>query len=108
RSRIREAIAAKWRMLVYLSIVIFLATGLYNFLRADAHWRGLDDAGKKMYHMVFGIKFLLAFVLFFLLSAVAGRSAALEKFRTNARLWLGVSILTGLVILALSNWLRYM
>src|SRR5262245_46502220 len=108
--RIRETIAARWRRLVYISIVIFLATGLSNFLRPGATWRTSFAAGdplRMQYHIVFGIKFILAFVLFFLLSALAGRSAALATFRTNARMWLGVSILIGLAILALSAWLRF-
>src|SRR5262249_52118628 len=32
RSNLREALARRWRFLVYLIILIFLVTGFYNFL----------------------------------------------------------------------------
>ena len=107
RVKLREAIAARWRMFVYLTIVIFLATGFYNFL-GIRRWRYWDRESKIHYHMIFGAKLFLALVLFFISSAVAGRSAALATFRNNAKLWVAVMVLLGLAILGLSAVLRYM
>lgn len=107
RAQVVEAIGKRWRVVVYVAIVIFLATGLYNFLRPGAPWRGFEADAKRNYHLIFGIKFLLALVIFFLNSALAGRSAALAYFRNNARTWTGVVIVLGLIVLVLSVMLRF-
>ena len=105
REKVRAASARRWRVVVYIAIVIFLATGLYNFL-VFARWKKLEGADRSLYHMIFGIKFLLAFGLFFLASAVVGRSARLAMFRANAKMWVTVIIVLGLVIVGLSGALR--
>ena len=97
RTRLREASARRWRILVYAAIVIFLVTGLYNYLVVK-RWSDFPTDAKARYHMLFGIKFLLALAVFFILSALAGRSAALEYFRKNAKTWVMVSVLLGLVV----------
>lgn len=107
RSKLKDAMARRWRVIVYLMIVVFLATGLYNFLGV-ARWRDFSPELKSRYHMYFGIKFLVALVMFFLSSALAGRSAKLEFIRANARLWLMVLILLGLFIIVISGTMRFM
>jgi uncharacterized membrane protein len=109
RSRVGEAIARRWRMIVYTAITIFLLTGLYNYL-VVARWSGDDfpSSARPRYHMLFGIKFVVALGMFFIASALAGRSAKLAPMRANARLWLSVLILLGVVIVILSGIMRYM
>jgi uncharacterized membrane protein len=107
RTRLREAIAKKWRILVYFAIAVFLATGLYNYLYVARHKEFADDA-RKLYNALFGVKFLLALGLFFVLSALAGRSAALEYFRKNASTWIMVAVLLGLAIIGISGYMRFM
>src|SRR5689334_2997168 len=73
RSRVREAIAARWRMIVYMLIVVFLAI-----------------------------------VMFFLSSALAGRSKGLAYFRNNAKVWTTFLISVGVVVVGISGILRFM
>lgn len=109
-TQLREGIAARWRVIVYVSIVVFLATGFYNFLGPHAHWRQLREDRDKvlLYHSLMGVKILLAFVIFFLASALAGRTAALARIRANAATWSGVVIVLGLIVVGISNYLRFM
>jgi len=105
RSRVRESMAKRWRIWVYNLIVLFLLTGLYNFL-VVARWRDFDAAAKSRYHMLFGIKFILALGVFFLLSALAGRSATLAGIRAKAGLWTNITILLGIGVVAVSGVMR--
>src|SRR4051794_19021351 len=92
--KLREAINARWRVIVYVLVTLFIVTGFYNFLvptRApDGHlltarWKDFPDADKGRYHMIMGFKNLAAFAIFFLASALAGRSATFAPIRKNAK-----------------------
>lgn len=109
RSRLKEALARRWRVIVYVLITIFLATGFYNFLGPHAHWRQFEALDlRRRYHLYFGIKLVVALVMFFLSSALAGRSAKLEFIRANARMWLMVLVLLGLFMIVISGTMRFM
>ena len=107
RDVLREAIAKRWRVFVYTMIVIFLATGFWTFLGAR-RWSELDADGKFRYHLLFGTKFVIALAMFFISSALAGRTAALAAMRANAKLWLGVLMVLGLAIVVISGIMRFM
>ena len=53
-----------------------------------------------------GMKILLAMAVFFLASALSGRSKALEGIRRNAALWLVINILLAAVIVAIAGYLK--
>ena len=107
RSRFRDALAKRWRMIVYVSIVVFLATGFYTFLGVR-RWQEFPAELKARYHLYFGIKLLLALGAFFISSALAGRSAKLAPMRAKAGLWLAVLILLVLLIVVISGTMRFM
>src|SRR5437870_5742041 len=86
RARFRDALAKRWRMIVYVSIVIFLATGFYTFLGVR-RWQDFPSELKTRYHLYFGIKVILALGAFFISSALAGRSAKLAPMREKAGFW---------------------
>jgi hypothetical protein len=72
-----------------------LITGFYNYYRHVVH----HDV-PKMYHMVFGIKFLLVLHVF------AASYLALNPGNTKrSRQILGV-VISGLIIIGLSAWMR--
>src|SRR5262249_48962386 len=92
--KLREATAARWRKIVYILITLFIITGFYSFFvetrgingqLITARWREFGPEDKQLYHMLFGIKVLAAFAIFFLASALAGRSAVFAPIRKNAR-----------------------
>src|SRR5271170_1780221 len=78
--RLRETINARWKHVVYLLIALFIISGLYTFLvpvringvLVSSRWRDFPPDDKRLYHMLFGIKMIAAFGIFFLASALAG------------------------------------
>ena len=92
RESISDAIAAKFRPWLVLAVVGLLASGFYNYL-----------AKKNMppvYHMLFGMKFLLALHVFSVGYLSLNRGNA-----KRGRQIVGV-VISGLVILALSAGMR--
>jgi uncharacterized membrane protein len=100
--KLRERLMATWKRVVHAGIALFLLSGLYNYLVVMAP----QHQGDGRYHMLLGIKILLALAVFFLSSALVGRAAAFEGLRKNARVWLAVNIALALVIVAISGFLK--
>ncbi len=109
RRTLVEALRSRWSKAVMISIVFLLASGLYNFIVIA---RSLNTSGeamqgiKPMYHALFGVKFLLALGIFFIASALVGRSAAFEKVRANAKRWATVNVVLAVVLVCLSGYMR--
>jgi len=102
RMRLKDAIDKRWRVVVMVCITLLLVSGITNFViyQAPVH------KGQPLYHALFGIKFLAAMIVFFLASALSGRSAALAGIRANARFWVGVTATLVLAIVLISAVLR--
>ena len=99
---LRERVLGHWRRFVHVGIALLLASGFYNFLVVTMP----DHKGDGRYHMLVGIKILLALVLFFLASALVGRSNALRGLREKAGGTLAVMIILASVIVAISGYLK--
>ncbi|MGQ0636467.1 MAG: hypothetical protein ACT4QC_17785 [Planctomycetaceae bacterium] len=102
-ARLRTAVLAVWRRVVHGGIALFLITGFLNYYRVIAEGSHKGDA---LYHALLGTKIILALGVFFLASALVGRSPALESFRRDARKWLVVNLLLAGVIVAISGFLK--
>lgn len=94
----RRATWAKWVGIVSLFVLI---TGGYNYFLVI---RGYEVA--STYHMLLGIKILIALLVLFLAAALAGRSPAAVRFREKASTWLGVCLLAAVVIFLLGGVVR--
>ncbi|RPI88803.1 MAG: hypothetical protein EHM42_04140 [Planctomycetaceae bacterium] len=84
-------------------IALFLLTGFFNYFRV------IQDGSHKgdgLYHGLIGVKIILAMVIFFIASALVGRSPGLAKMRSNARFWLAINVGLATVIIAISGFLR--
>ena len=71
--RMHEAIRKKWLRWVGGMIFFLLVSGLANFLVLNARakgWGGGDWMKQTHYHLLFGIKFLLALSVFYFSSAL--------------------------------------
>ena len=88
--------------LVALSIGLLLITGFYNYLMVQMPMH----KGQAVYHALMGVKILLAFLVFFIASAVTGKSPAFEKIRSARRKWIRLQILASLAIIAIGAVLR--
>ena len=95
-----------WSRIVMVSALFLLVSGLVNFILTMQLFKGANLALPKLYHPLFGIKFLLALVIFFLASALAGRGKGTQKFRDHAARWLNVSLVLATLVVAISGILR--
>jgi len=100
--KLRELIMGRWRKVVMIGIVILLATGFYNYLWVA---KPLSSVWKP-YHPLMGTKILLALAVFFLASALTGRSPAFAGLRKQMGRWLPVLLLLGAIIVAISGFLK--
>jgi len=98
---LRERVMGRWRKFVFGGIALLLVSGFYNYIRKIV---GHQVDGP--YHMWMGIKILLALGVFFLASALAGRSAAFENLRRDRKRWLLVTILLAFLVVAIGGYLR--
>lgn len=101
---LRNRLLARWKRIVHAGIALLLVSGFYNYLVV---MRPMHAAvGDKRYDMIVGIKMLLAFVLFFLGSALVGRSQALQRFRDRSSATLVVMSVLALAIVGISGYLK--
>ncbi|QDV33049.1 hypothetical protein [Tautonia plasticadhaerens] len=98
----RGRLMGTWRKVVSVGIALFLLSGLYNYVAVALP----RHRGDGLYHGLMGLKMLLAFVVFFLASALAGRSKAFEGMRRDNRRWLVITVALGFVIVGISGYLR--
>lgn len=103
-ARLHEQVVPRWRRIFMICIGVLLLSGLANFFLV-----ALPKAeGVPLYHALFGVKFLLAMAVFFLGSALVGRSAAFERLRADTPRWLAVTIVLAVVVILISGVLRYL
>jgi uncharacterized membrane protein len=107
---LKEGIRRRWSRVVMIAITFLLVSGLYNliaFEKASRGW-GQDwhDGPARIYHLLLGVKLLLALGIFFLASALTGRSEALARFRENAKFWVTVNLALGIVLVGISSQMR--
>ncbi|GIW96791.1 MAG: hypothetical protein KatS3mg111_0124 [Pirellulaceae bacterium] len=96
-----DSIREKWKRFVHLGIVLLLASGFYNYVRAlPLH------QGDSLYHALVGTKILAAFVVFFIASALVGRSPALESVRRHRKRWLAILLILAAIIVAISGFVK--
>jgi uncharacterized membrane protein len=95
------SLTARWKSFVHLGVVLFLVTGFYNYFRAMPLHRG-----DGLYHALVGVKILLALFVFFVASALVGRSAGLEKIRQQRAFWLRILVLVSAVIVGISGFVK--
>jgi uncharacterized membrane protein len=102
-NRLRGGLMATWKKFVHGGIALLLVTGGINYYRVIVDAKHKGDG---LYHGLLGTKILLALAVFFIASALVGRSEAFEPMRRNARRWLAVNLVLAFVIVAISGFLR--
>lgn len=98
----RAAVRKRWMRILHLCITLFLISGFYNYLVVQNPLH----KGDGLYHALFGIKFLLALVLFALAIMVSSAKGYAAKFRANAPFWMGVIVFIGIVIVLISGVMK--
>lgn len=116
--RVKEGIRRRWAPFVHAGSLLLILTGLYQLmvhglatadyqvelLGAQKLDQETEDPGLR-YHMLFGIKFLLAMGVLFIASAMAGRSEALAGIRRNGSTWLGLAVILVIAVIVISRLL---
>ena len=99
---LRAKLMGRWRLVVIICIAALLVSGLYNFMTTS-----LEKAQHHaVYHPLFGVKFLAALGVFFIASALTGRTTALAAIRQNASSWMLVATVLGVTVILISGVLR--
>ncbi len=104
-NKLRDNILNKWRVFVYTGITLFLISGFYNYLGYLVTGTPKPER-PPLYHALIGIKILLALVIFFFSSALAGRSPALEGIRKKRKMWTGVVVLLAALVVIISGYVK--
>lgn len=103
REKLVTAVRGRWAKVIHACIAILLVTGAGNFVLL-----ALKAGLKPMpYHALFGVKFLAAMVIFFLASALVGRSPGFAKMRQRPAGALTMILVLGLSVVLLSGVMNY-
>ena len=106
--QLRAELRPRLAKLVMMSTGMLLVSGLSSFvMNVIGYQFDKTQSLGKLYHMLFGVKFMLALVVFFIASLLSGRSEAAQKVRANAKFWLNVNLLLALVIIVLGGLMRF-
>ena len=98
---IMDRVKSHWKKFVHGGILLFIVSGVYNYVILSAAHKG-----DSLYHALVGTKMLLALVVFFLGSALVGRSGGTQKLRDNASKWLAVMLLISAIIVGISGFVK--
>ncbi len=99
REKLTAAVRGRWGKIVHLCIAVLLLTGAGNFVLL-----ALKAGLKPMpYHALFGLKFIAAMVIFFLASALVGRSPGFAGMRQRPAGPLKAIVGLGVLIILLSG-----
>lgn len=96
-----QGISARWKRFVHIGILLFLVSGFYNYFRAMPLHKG-----DGLYHAMIGTKMLLALVIFFIASALVGKSQAFAAMRAKRGKWLAILVLLACVIVLVSSFVK--
>lgn len=110
--RIHAGIRRRWLPWVIGAITLLFGSGLANYVlmirrvKATPELWGPDWMQQTGYHALFGVKFLLAMIVFYLASGLVGRGASTQWIRSNRRQWLTVAVALGVGVVLISSWMR--
>ena len=91
----------KWRMMIMLCMALILISGfLYYFMVGRA-----EHDGEALYHALFGIKFILAMVVFTLISMVYGSK---QRLGAKGPMVGAITIALGIVVVLIAGYMRMM
>ncbi|MCG8653361.1 MAG: hypothetical protein MI861_26215 [Pirellulales bacterium] len=99
--QLAQSVGGRWKRWVHLGVLLFLISGFYNYIRAVPR-----HDGDSLYHILLGTKMLLAMGVFFLASALAGKSPMLQPIRDQRAKWLKVLLLIAATIVCISGFVK--
>ena len=99
----RRTVWARW---VGIATFFLIASGLYNYIMFVREAKAAGAPLPSAYHMLFGVKFLLALFVFFVAAILAGKTSLADKFRGNMGRWLNLAWTAVMVIIVIGALMR--
>jgi uncharacterized membrane protein len=100
RQPVRDLVLKRWKTFVHLAIALVLVSGLYNF------WSRFAEVKPMPYHLLFGLKLLIAAVVFVIASALVGRAKGFQAIRSRPKFYLNLNAALALILVLLGGLMR--
>jgi uncharacterized membrane protein len=98
-TELRERLMARWRPFVHGCIGLLLLSGTWNLIQA------MKAKPDPIYHTIFGIKFLLALIIFWLVIMLTS-SRDIAWIKNHRRRWMSLLVALGIGVIFLSMMLK--
>lgn len=105
RQALQQAMRRRWAGVVGVASGLLLISGLVNAVLMIKRYEFIGPLS-GMYHMLVGVKLLLAFGVFTLAALLSGRSAAAERMRGQHTFWLNVTVALGVTLVCLGGLMK--
>jgi uncharacterized membrane protein len=107
KAMLHEEVRRRWARFVMMAAGLLLVSGLFNLFLAGQYDFDPLLGKAKGYHMIVGVKFLLALPIFLVASLLAGRTALAQKFQANAATWMNVNLVLALIMVLIGGYLKF-
>jgi hypothetical protein len=107
KASIHEQVRSRWSKVVMLTTLLILVSGITNLALAGRNDYEPIFGMPKGYHMLVGVKFLLALPIFAIAALMSGRSNLAKKMQTNAEFWMNLNLTLALVMVLMGGLLRF-
>ncbi len=104
KGKLMTAVIGRWKKVVHIGALLIFASGFYNYLAVTRH----AHEGDGKYHMLAGMKILLAFAIILLASFLVGRTSVATKMRANAMKWTGILLFLGITTILIAGYMKLM
>jgi len=101
-----EAIRRRWAKVVMISALFLIVSGFYNYVAIIQLGKTGGAPLPSYYHPMIGSKMMLALFIFYVASMLAGRTAAAERFRRHAPLWMNLNLAAAIAVVVIGGALR--
>ena len=105
RTDLHEKVRSRWSKFVMLASALLLISGIANLALASRY--EFEPVLGMSYHMIVGIKFILALPIFVFASFLAGRTETAKKFQAKARMWMNINLALALLMVLIGGLLRF-
>lgn len=106
--RLRQALRARWSPVVMAGAGLLLLSGFASFgIYVVSYAFDKTEPLGKFYHMLFGLKFLLALPVLYIATTLVGRSESAQRMRSNAKFWLTLNLILATLVVCVGGLLRF-
>ena len=99
---LRAEVIGRWKRFVHTAILLFLVSGFYNYLEVTRH----AHDGQAIYHMLFGIKFLLALAVFALAIGLTSSKGWAAGMRARSPFFLSILIALSVAVVFIAGYMK--